>query len=103
MLDHLGYRVIIAEDGNKAVEIYQQRYKEIDMVVLDMIMPGISGLETYNRLKNINPKIKVLLSSGYSEKGQASEIIARDKQDFIQKPFDLAHLSQKVTNILVTL
>jgi two-component system, cell cycle sensor histidine kinase and response regulator CckA len=70
------------------------------MVILDMIMPEMSGFETYNRLKTINPKIKVLLASGYSRKGQASSIVARDKQDFIQKPFDLAQLSRKIAKVL---
>jgi DNA-binding NtrC family response regulator len=70
------------------------------MVVLDMIMPHTSGFETYNRLKEINPQVKVLLSSGYSDKGQAGEIVARDKQSFIQKPFDLSQLSQKIASML---
>jgi two-component system cell cycle sensor histidine kinase/response regulator CckA len=100
MLERLGYQVIVAENGMQAEELYQERYQDIDMVILDMIMPVMSGFETYNRLKMINPKIKVLLSSGYSKKGQASEIVARDQQDFIQKPFDLAQLSQKMATRL---
>jgi two-component system cell cycle sensor histidine kinase/response regulator CckA len=100
MLERLGYQVIIAENGRQAVETYQEWHQDIDLVILDMIMPAMSGFETYNRLKIINPQIKVLLSSGYSEKGQAGEIVARDRQGFIQKPFDLAQLSQKVAAIL---
>ena len=100
MLDRLGYRVIIAKNGAQAVEIFHQRQKDIDMVILDMIMPQISGFETYNRIKEINPQVKVLLSSGYSDKGLAGEIVARDRQDFIQKPFDIAKLSQKIGSIL---
>jgi PAS domain S-box-containing protein len=99
MLERLGYRVIIAEDGRQALGVYQERHQDIDLVILDMIMPEMSGLETYNRLKTINPKIKVLLSSGYSRQGQVGEIVARDNQDFIQKPFDLALLSQKIAAI----
>jgi two-component system cell cycle sensor histidine kinase/response regulator CckA len=100
MLERLGYQVIIAENGRQAVETYQEWHQDIDLVILDMIMPAMSGFETYNRLKIINPQIKVLLSSGYSEKGQAGEIVARDRQGFIQKPFDLAQLSQKIAAIL---
>jgi two-component system cell cycle sensor histidine kinase/response regulator CckA len=100
MLERLGYRVIIAQSGTQAVEIYQHRYQDIDMVVLDMIMPHTSGFETYNRLKEINPEVKVLLSSGYSDKGQSGEIVARDKQSFIQKPFDLSQLSRKIASML---
>jgi DNA-binding NtrC family response regulator len=63
-------------------------------------MPEMSGFETYNRLKKINPEIKVLLSSGFSKRGQADKIVAQDRQAFIQKPFDLAQLSQKIADIL---
>jgi two-component system cell cycle sensor histidine kinase/response regulator CckA len=100
MLLNLGYQVISATSGDQAIEIYAQRHEEIDMVVLDMVMPEMSGFETYGRLKKINPAIKVLLSSGYSKDGQASEVVARDKQSFIQKPFDLAQLSQAVATLL---
>jgi len=100
MLGCLGYRVIIARSGTQAVEIYQRRYQDIDMVVLDMIMPHTSGFETYTRLKEINPLVKVLLSSGYRDRGQAGEIVERDAQSFIQKPFDLSQLSQKIASML---
>jgi two-component system, cell cycle sensor histidine kinase and response regulator CckA len=100
LLEHLGYEVIVAENGSMAEKIYRLRHKEIDLVILDMVMPMMSGFETYNRLKKINPHIRVLLSSGYSKEGQASEIIAQDRQDFVQKPFNLAKLSQKIARIL---
>ena len=100
LLEHLGYNVIVAESGGMAEAIYQQRYQEIDRVILDMIMPMMSGFETYQRLIKINPHIRVLLSSGFSKEGQAGEIIARDRQDFIQKPFNVAQLSRKIAQIL---
>jgi len=70
------------------------------MVALDMIMPDMGGGETYNRLKEINPDVKVLLSSGYSLDGQAREILDRGCSGFIQKPFRLKRLSQKLREIL---
>lgn len=100
LLKRLGYRVIVAEDGNRAESIYRERHREIDMVILDMIMPHLSGFETYNRLKKINPRIKVLLCSGFSKEGQAGEIVAQDGQDFVQKPFDLVQLSHKLAAML---
>ena len=100
MLMRLGYRVVTARGGHEAVEIYDQSHTEIDLVILDMIMPEMSGFETYNHLKFINPHIKVLLASGFSYRGQASEIVAKDGQAFIQKPFDLAQLSHKLAAIL---
>jgi CheY-like chemotaxis protein len=70
------------------------------MVILDMIMPGMGGGETYDRLKKINPEIRVLLSSGYSINGQASEIIDRGCNGFIQKPFNVIQLSRKIGDVL---
>ncbi len=70
------------------------------MVLLDMVMPEMGGGEIYNRLKEINPDIKVLLSSGYSIDGQATEILKRGCDGFIQKPFDMLRLSQRIRKIL---
>jgi len=70
------------------------------MVILDMIMPEIGGGDTYDRLKEINPNIKALLSSGYSINGQATEILERGCNGFIQKPFNIGELSKKMREIL---
>jgi CheY-like chemotaxis protein len=100
MLNALGYTVLIAEGGRKAVEIFRKKRDEIDLVILDMIMLGMGGGDTYDRLKEINPDIKVLLSSGYSINGQAKEILDRGCDGFIQKPFNLEQLSQKLREVL---
>ncbi|MGD2269712.1 MAG: PAS domain S-box protein [Desulfobacterales bacterium] len=96
MLEELGYTVLTAKGGKEALGIFRQHRKKIDLVILDMIMPEMSGGDTYNALIRINPEIKVLLCSGYSLNGQASEILARGCQGFIQKPFDMRDLSVKV-------
>jgi len=70
------------------------------LVILDMIMPDMGGGEAYDRMKEINPNIKVLLSTGYSIDGQAKEILARGCLGFMQKPFNLRDLSQKLRGIL---
>jgi CheY-like chemotaxis protein len=70
------------------------------MVVLDTIMPGMSGGEAYDQLKKINPQVRVLLCSGYSLSGQATEILDRGCDGFIQKPFKLRELSVKIREIL---
>ena len=72
----------------------------IDMVLLDMIMPDMGGGEAFDRMKTINSGVKVLLSSGYSINGQASDILNRGCNAFIQKPFNLTQLSQKVRDVL---
>ena len=69
-------------------------------MILDMIMPGMQGGDVYDGIKKINPDVKVLLSSGYSVDGEASEILKRGCNGFIQKPFDISTLSQKVGEIL---
>ena len=96
----MGYRVFTAKSGKEVIDFYSTHKDEIDMVILDMIMPGISGGETYDKLKKINPDIKLLLSSEYSIVGQATEILDRGCDGFIQKPFEMKALSRKIREIL---
>jgi PAS domain S-box-containing protein len=100
LLERLGYNVLSAGNGKQAIEIYKENKGSIQIVILDMIMPDMGGGETFDRLKEINPKIKVLLSSGYSINGQATEILNRGCNGFIQKPFNIKDLSHKVRGIL---
>ncbi len=100
MLSRLGYNVFTAGSGKETIEIYNAKKESIDLVILDMIMPDMGGGETYNFLKKINPSVKVLLSSGYSINGQAQEIIDRGCNGFIQKPFNMNDLSQKIRRVL---
>jgi two-component system, cell cycle sensor histidine kinase and response regulator CckA len=100
LLGRLGYTVLIAGSGKEALEIYEENRDRIDMVLLDMVMPGMSGGETYDNLKSLNPHIKALLSSGYSIDGQAVAILDRGCNGFIQKPFKIKQLSQKLREIL---
>ena len=100
ILKTLGYKVLVARGGKEAIEIYKKNQDTIDIVILDMIMPGVSGGKTYDRMKEINPDLKVLLSSGYSINGQATEILDRGCNGFIQKPFNMRAFSQEVRKIL---
>ncbi len=100
VLEAMGYRVLTASDGKKAIEVYKKNRDETGVVLLDMIMPGMGGGEVYDRMKEINPEIKVLLSSGYSIDGQATEILERGCNGFIQKPFNVSELSGKIRRIL---
>jgi PAS domain S-box-containing protein len=94
MLAKLGYDVLTAVDGEGAIALYRREREHIAVVILDMVMPGMSGGETFDRLKAIDPDVKVLLSSGYSLDGQARDIIERGCVGFIQKPFSLIRLSE---------
>ena len=100
MLKKLGYKVFAARDGKEAIAVFKKHLEEIDVIVLDMIMPQMGGGETYDQVKKIKPGVKVLLSSGYSITGQASEILNRGCNGFIQKPFNLQNLSQNLRAIL---
>ena len=100
LLASLGYKVYAASSGQEAISVYMEKKDKIDLVILDMIMPGISGSETFDRLREINPGIKVLLSSGYSLTGKAKTIMDRGCNGFLQKPFHLEQLSNKVREIL---
>jgi two-component system cell cycle sensor histidine kinase/response regulator CckA len=100
LLTVMGYRVLVARDGKEAIEVYRKNWHTIDLVLLDMIMPNMGGGEAYDCMREINPDIKVLLSSGYSVDGEASEILKRGCRGFIQKPFKMSELSRKIEEIL---
>jgi two-component system cell cycle sensor histidine kinase/response regulator CckA len=100
ILKLLGYNVLVAKDGKEAIQAYKKNQDKIDIVILDMIMPGMNGGEVYNKMIEINPDIKVLLSSGYSLNEQSAEILERGCNDFIQKPFNMMDISEKIRKIL---
>jgi two-component system cell cycle sensor histidine kinase/response regulator CckA len=97
----LGYEALTARHGKEAIEVYQQNRQIVAMVILDLIMPEMGGGETYDRLKEMDPNVKVLLSSGYSLDGQATEILNRGCDGFIQKPFSIKSLSEKLRQIIL--
>ena len=100
MLEMLHYRVLLAGNGQEAVAVYMVKQKEIDLVILDMVMPGISGGRTFDLLREINPDVGVILASGYSAEGEARKIINRGCWGFIQKPFKLQEFSKKIREVL---
>jgi PAS domain S-box-containing protein len=100
LLEKLGYRVLVARSGEHAVKMMNELGEGIDLVILDLIMPGIKGDQAFDLIREIQPKIPILLSSGYAINGQATEIMKKGCNGFIQKPFNLSQLSQKVRKIL---
>jgi len=102
LLTSLGYTVLTAHGGNEAIEIVSTAKPSSfpALVILDMIMPGMGGGETYDRMKEIHPTIKVLLSSGYSINGQATEILKRGCNGFLQKPFTLGEISKAIREVV---
>jgi len=100
MLTALGYEVLAAANGKEAIELYRTNRDHIDVVILDMIMPGMGGGEVFDKLKEANPGVKVLLSSGYSFDDRARQILSRGCGGFIQKPFTVAELIRKIEDVL---
>ena len=102
LLQAMGYSVLLARDGKEAIELYEKNGDNIDIVLLDIVMPRMGGSEVYEKMKEINPNIKVLLLSGYSIDGEATDILDRGCDGFIQKPFTMKELSGKIREIMGT-
>lgn len=96
ILKELGYRVVFCNDGQEAVEYYAVHHDEIDFVLLDIIMPRLSGHNCLIKLQQINPEVKVLVSSGYSINSEAKEMLQQGALGFIQKPFDMKRLAKAI-------
>ncbi len=100
MLKELGYEVLLANGGKEALRIFDENKDRINLLILDLIMPDLSGEIVYDRIKAIRPDVRVILSSGYSIEGQAESILKRGCDGFIQKPYNLNQLAQKIKQIL---
>jgi PAS domain S-box-containing protein len=101
IIERLGYRVIKAGNPREAINVYERHAREIHLVILDIIMPGMSGGEVFDEIRKINPTAKILLSSGYSIEGEARSLLERGCNGFIQKPFSMKELSEKIVQILL--
>jgi PAS domain S-box-containing protein len=100
LLKATGYQVCTARSGQEAVELVQQNPTKFALVLLDLVMPGMDGGQTFDALRKLNPAIKVILSSGYSVEGEATEILERGCNGFLQKPYSIASLSAKIREVL---
>ncbi|MFH0998066.1 MAG: PAS domain S-box protein [Pseudomonadota bacterium] len=100
MLERLGYRLVVSRGGREAIQAITDMGAEIDLVILDMIMPGMDGGKTFDRIRELKPGMPVLLSSGYAISGHAHEIMDRGCNGFIQKPYTISELSNKVRQVL---
>ena len=100
MIRRLGYTVVKAASGAEAIRIFRENPRAVDLVVLDMILPGLSGGETFEVMKEIDPNVRVLVSTGYSVQGQAREMLDQGCRGVIQKPYSLEALSRKIEETL---
>ena len=99
-LSELGYSVLLAENGLDAVEIYRSNPEEIDLVLLDMIMPKAGGHQTFIQLKNIDPQVKVILSSGFVSEEEVSDLIEQGACGFLPKPHRLPVVLAEIRRVL---
>lgn len=100
VLENMGYSVIIANNGKEALDIYLNMQDNIDLVILDMIMPEMNGKECFKQLKKINKDVKVILSSGFSQESDIEELKLAGLNGFIRKPYNTAEISKIISNIL---
>lgn len=99
-LTHLGYEVLIAEDGESGIDIFRLEKNRISLVILDLVMPKISGQETLRRLLEIDPAVKVLVASGFNYHEDENKLPGPGAAGFIQKPFQLLRLSRAVAEVM---
>ncbi|HPQ06673.1 MAG TPA: response regulator [Syntrophales bacterium] len=97
LLELMGYRVLTAGGGREAVEIYEKKKDEVDLVILDMVMPDMDGGETFDCLKAIDPAVRVVLYSGFSVSEKARTLIEKGCIAFVQKPFQVNEFVRVVT------
>lgn len=102
ILHELGYDVLLASSGKEGVKIYADKKNAIDLVILDMIMPEMGGKETFKKLKEINPDVKILISSGYSKDSHEEVILDAGEAGFIQKPYNINAIAEIMKEVLST-
>ncbi|MCP4675785.1 MAG: response regulator [Deltaproteobacteria bacterium] len=100
LLDLMGFEVLIAENGRKAIQIFKEQKSRVSLVILDLIMPEMDGHETYEALMEIDDRVRVLLCSGYTKDYKVETLLAKGARGFLQKPFDLQSLADKVGEAL---
>lgn len=98
-LERAGYEIFTAIDGRAGMEVLKD-HPEIDLIILDVVMPGIAGVPLFKRLKKIKPEVKILLCSGYDETGPAKEILHLGANGFLHKPFEVTLLADVIKKIL---
>ena len=95
-----GFEVILAESGLQACKTFEQKRAQIDLVLLDMIMPDMDGKETYKRLRTILPDVRVVFSTGYSMNDPRLHVSSDEKTGFVQKPYSIDILISEVKRVL---
>lgn len=101
MLGNLGYQVTVCRNGRDAVEYFRRAWRDIDLVIMDLVMPLMSGSEALGEMRRIDPNVTAVVASGYSMEGEAQQLLEDGARAFVQKPFRRAELSQTIAEVLV--
>ncbi len=99
MLEHLHYNVLLASDGNDAIQLYEKKWKEISVMILDVTMPQM-GKECIEKILTINPHAKFILSSGFTDEALSKELIKLYGKYFLHKPYSLEILQETLSKVL---
>ena len=99
-MTELGHEVVTCEDGVTAVEVYRRRWQELDVVVLDMVMPRLNGRETFLALKEINAGVRVLIASGFALDRETEAALAAGAAGFVQKPFETRRIARRLVELV---
>ncbi|WP_319585250.1 response regulator [uncultured Desulfobulbus sp.] len=100
ILEQLGYQVLLAKDGQEGLELYKNQGIQIDLVILDMIMPRMGGVACFKEIRAFNPEAKVLISSGFTQEGSIDELWEAGIMGFVRKPYHRAELARIVADAL---
>ncbi len=100
MIRSLDFEVIAASDGNNAIRIYKEQHTEIDLVILDMIMPGMDGCTIFRLLNEINPHVKVIIASGFTVDRRMDQMLSSGMHGYLKKPYTLDELAEEIANTL---
>jgi CheY-like chemotaxis protein len=100
LLRHIGYEVVTASDGQEAVDYYRQFGHQIDLIIIDMVMPRLSGADCFRALKAIEPNIKAILTTGFGLNEAAQQLLDEGMAGFLQKPYPINELSEVVARAL---
>ena len=100
MLKRLGYRVLKAHDGNEGLQLFEENKSKIDLIISDLEMPEMNGKEVMDKLRKIDPQIKVILSSGALTNADEKNVVNKGFNGFIKKPYSMNTLCEKMAEII---
>jgi len=100
ILEEYGYKALLAQDGETAIDRYRRSMEEIDLIILDLIMPGMGGIKCLSELVALNPNVRVIVASGYSASVKEKEVRRMGARGFINKPYKIQELLKVIRSIL---